>query len=74
MKPFYKFAGKVVGESTWERGLPWMRGSMDDALENEILKPAENLRLNYAEKEEYDRGLIFEKCLDSKGSQCFRYK
>lgn len=39
-----------------------MRGSMDDALENEIIKPAENLRLNDAEKEEYDRGLIFEKC------------
>ena len=52
----------VGPESSWERGLPWMRGSMDDALENDIIKPAKNLRLNDAEKEEYDKGLIFEKC------------
>ena len=39
-----------------------MKGSMEDALEKDIIKHAGNLRLNDKEKEEYDRGLIFEKC------------
>jgi hypothetical protein len=51
----------VCPESTWEKGLELTRGSMEDALENEIVTPAEDLRLNNTEKEEYDRGLIFEK-------------
>ena len=58
-----KTSDEDVGpESIWERGLPWMKGSMEDALEKDIIKHAGNLRLNDNEKEEYDRGLIFEKC------------
>jgi hypothetical protein len=34
----------------------------EDALENEIVTPASDLQLNNTEKEEYDQGLIFEKC------------
>ena len=58
-----KTSDEDVGpESIWERGLPWMKGSMEDALEKDIIKHAGNLRLNDNEKEEYNRGLIFEKC------------
>ena len=52
----------VGPDSPWETGLEWMRNDLEDAFEADILKPAKDLRLNNNEEEEYDRGLIFEKC------------
>ena len=52
----------VGPDSPWETGFEWMRNDLEDAFEADILKPAKDLRLNNNEEEEYERGLIFEKC------------
>ena len=39
-----------------------MRNDLEDSFEADILKPAKDLRLNNNEEEEYERGLIVEKC------------
>ena len=58
----YKVQEKSVGpDSVWENGHEWMKGSIDDAIEADILKPALELRINDDEEEEFDRGMIFEK-------------
>ena len=45
----------------WEKGLPWMRREIDDAIEQGILTPAVNLRMNYDEEDSFKKGLVFEK-------------
>ena len=51
----------VGPNSRWEKGMTWMRGEIDDAIEAGILTPAETLRMNDEEEEMYKKGLVFEK-------------
>jgi hypothetical protein len=45
----------------WEKGLPWMREELDDAIEQGILTPAVDLRINDDEEDSFKKGLVFEK-------------
>ena len=45
----------------WEKGLPWMREELDDAIEQGILTPAVDLRMNDDEEDSFKKGLVFEK-------------
>ena len=47
--------------SSWERGLSWMRGEIDDAINNGILTPAKNLKLSSDEESDYKKGFIYER-------------
>ena len=47
--------------SKWEKGLPWMKGEIDDAVEKGILSSINNLRLNNDDEESFNKGLVFEK-------------
>ena len=51
----------VGPNSVWEKGLPWMRGEIDDAVEQGILTPASALRLTDKEEDSYKKGFVFEK-------------
>ena len=50
----------VGPDSIWENGCVWMHGSLDEAVENGTLVPAQNLRLNKDEMEEFSKGLVFD--------------
>ena len=43
------------------KSLPWMNGSLEDAVKSGILTPALNLRLKKEEEKVFDEGLVFEK-------------
>ena len=51
----------VGPNSAWEKGLPWMNGEIDDALDQGILTPASKLRLTDEEENLYKKGFVFEK-------------
>ena len=51
----------VGPDSVWENGAEWMTGSIDDAIEAKIIKPASELRVNDEEENEFEKGIIFEK-------------
>ena len=51
----------VGPNSRWEKGLPWMKESIDKAVETGILTPVSKLRLCEEEKEAFDKGMVFEK-------------
>lgn len=51
----------VGPDSIWERGLEWMTDDIEKAIENDIIKPASELRMAESEKKEFDKGLIFSK-------------
>ena len=51
----------VGPNSLWEQGMDWMKGSIRAAVQADILKPAEDLRLVDKEETEFDRGLILER-------------
>ena len=51
----------VGPNSVWEKGLDWMHNEFEEALGNDIIKPAKMLRLKEDEEEEFEKGLIFEK-------------
>ena len=51
----------VGPQSKWEVGLEWMRGSVEDAVNDGILKPAKELAMNNEEEEHFLKGFIFEK-------------
>ena len=51
----------VGPNSKWEKGLPWMKGEVDDAVNNGILTPISKLRLNKEEEDSFNKGLVFEK-------------
>ena len=54
----------VGPNSVWEKGLPWMKGEIDDALEQGILTPISKLRpeiLTDEEDDSYKKGFVFEK-------------
>ena len=46
--------------SCWEVGKPWMTGTMESALALHILTPSANLKVKDDEKEEFNKGLVFE--------------
>ena len=55
----------VGPNSTWERGLPWMKESLEKAIDEDIIKPANELRLDNTEDiEEVNKGFIIEKDLE----------
>ena len=59
-------SGKVqdssVGpDSIWEKGYPWMTGSLDDAIKNEIVKPASILRISDKEENDFENGFVHQK-------------
>ena len=51
----------VGPNSIWEKGLPWMKDEVDEAVANGILTPVANLRVNEEQEEDYNDGLVFEK-------------
>ena len=57
-----KVKDKDVGpESVWENGYDWMKGSIEEAVEDQILTPAKNLRLQSEDMEAFEHSLVFEK-------------
>ena len=50
--------------SSWEKGLPWMRHSVDDAVSNGILTHISKMRLSETETEDFNKGFIYEKTKD----------
>ena len=57
-----KITESSVGpDSVWEKGTDWMSRSLEAAMEADIIKNASELRMAETEdREEYDKGLIFE--------------
>ena len=56
---------KDVGPmSSWEKGLPWMRQSVDEAISMGILTPVSELRMSEQETEDFNKGFIYEKTKD----------
>ena len=53
--------GDVGPASRWENGDPWMRREIEQAVNDNILKPVSDLRINDEEESEFRKGLIFEK-------------
>ena len=51
----------VGPQSKWETGLDWMKGSIDQAVEDGILKPAKELIMNTEEEDDFRKGFVFEK-------------
>ena len=51
----------VGPNSKWEKGLPWMKGEIDDAISQGILTPAANLHVKENEEDDYNKGFVFEK-------------
>ena len=64
-KPDKVLDDDVGPDSIWERGLPWMRESLEKAIDEDIIKPATELSTaNTTDEEEYDRGFLVEKDLE----------
>ena len=51
----------VGPQSKWETGLDWMKGSIEKAVEDGILKPAKDLIMNTEEEDDFRKGFVFEK-------------
>ena len=51
----------VGPNSVWEKGLPWMKGEIDDAIDQGILTPANKLRVTDEEEDSFKKGFVFEK-------------
>ena len=51
----------VGPSSKWEKGLPWMRGEISDAVDKGILTPISRLRLNDEEEEDFKKGVVYGK-------------
>ena len=51
----------VGPNSAWEKGLPWMKGEIDDAVEEGILTPVSKLRVTDEDEDSYKKGFVFEK-------------
>ena len=49
----------VGPNSTWEKGLPWMNGEIDDAVEKGILTSVSKLRLNEEDEDSFKKGFVF---------------
>ena len=50
----------VGPDSLWENGTVWMHGHVQQAVDDGILVPAHQLRLNRESEEEFSKGLIFD--------------
>ena len=49
--------------SDWENGLEWMRTlSIDEAIRQDIIKPANALKISAKEEIDFDKGFVFERC------------
>ena len=48
-------------DSVWINGHEWMKGSLDEAIQNGIITPASALRMKEEEELEYGKGLVLEK-------------
>ena len=56
---------KDVGpDSIWEKGFPWMHESLEKAMDNDVIKPASELKVDNHEEAEVDKGFILEKDLE----------
>ena len=51
----------VGPNSSWERGLEWMNGEIEDAVSAGIITPASSLRLKEEDEETYKDGFVFER-------------
>ena len=51
----------VGPNSIWEKGHDWMHNEFEEALKDDIIKPAKLLRLKDEEEEEFEKGLVFER-------------
>ena len=51
-------------QSSWEKGMPWMRNSISEAVTSGTLTPISKLRLSDQETEDFNKGFIFEKTKD----------
>ena len=51
----------VGPNSAWEKGKPWMKEEIDNAVEKGILVPAKSLRLTDKEEDDYKKGFVYEK-------------
>ena len=47
--------------SVWEKGCEWMTGSVVEATDKGLIRPAGELRMNEKDEDEYDKGLVFER-------------
>ena len=50
----------LVG-SMWHSGAKWMTDTFERAIDDGVIKPAAQLRLNEEEKDDYQKGIIFDK-------------
>ena len=46
--------------SEWEKGKPWMKLRVEEAVENGIIKPVEKIRLEDEEKKPFKKGIAYE--------------
>ena len=51
----------VGPDSIWYNGHEWMQNSLESAISDKIVTPAENLKMKDDEEVEYDKGLVLEK-------------
>ena len=50
----------VGPNSTWELGMPWMTREIQEAVDEGILTPSKDLKVKDGEKDEFEKGLVFE--------------
>ena len=51
----------VGPDSVWEKGADWMTGSVEAAVDKDIIKPAAELRMTESEEPQFKEGFIFER-------------
>ena len=51
--------GDVGPGSRWENGDPWMRKEIEQAVNDNILKPVRDLQINDEEESEFRKGAYF---------------
>ena len=51
----------VGPNSVWEIGLPWMNGTVEDAIAKGILTPVSQLRVKEEDEEDFNKGVIIER-------------
>ena len=50
----------ILEGGRWHSGAPWMKMNLEEAIQNEAIKPALDLRINEEEKDDFKEGIIFE--------------
>ena len=54
----------VGPDSPWEKGLPWMTKPLEQAIDEDIIKPATELSLGNKDEDEFVKGFVLEKDLE----------